>query len=210
VTMIDRTFPDVNWDYVASDNYTGGYTATQHLIELGHQSIAFLSCPVLDLLPVAERYRGYQAALQSAGLPLLQPWLIGETNREILSLHALQAYRDKHHPLVEQIVTHLNDNPQKATAIFAMNDNHALLAYKAAAIAELRVPDDISIVGYDDIDSASYLSTPLTTVAQDAFSIGKRAAEMVIERIEGWYTGTPRSIFLQTYLRARRGLLRQF
>jgi GntR family transcriptional regulator of arabinose operon len=203
VTMIDRTFSGVQWDYVASDNYSGGYCATQHLIELGHQRIAFLTCPVLDILPVAERFRGYQLALQNAGLPVLEPWLIGERNHEILSHHASEAYNDVQNPLVARIVHYLENNPQNVTAVFAMNDNHALLALRAAGIAKLRVPDDISIVGYDDMDIASYLSTPLTSVAQDNFSIGKRAAELLIERIEGVYSGTARTIYLETSLRAR-------
>jgi LacI family transcriptional regulator len=58
-------------------------------------------------------------------------------------------------------------------------------------------------VGYDDMDIASYLSTPLTSVAQDNFSIGKRAAELLIERIEGVYSGAARSVYLETSLRAR-------
>jgi GntR family transcriptional regulator, arabinose operon transcriptional repressor len=203
VTMIDRTFPGVNWDYVASNNYSGGYTATQHLIELGHQRIAFLSCPILDLLPVAERFRGYQTAMQNAGLPALDPLLIGEVNREILSHHASEAYHNTNNSLVAEVVRYLKDEAQKVTAIFAMNDNIALLALKAASIAKLRVPEDVSIVGYDDIDIATYLSTPLTSVSQDNFSIGKRAAELLIERIEGLYTGSPRSVLLETSLRAR-------
>ena len=203
VTMLDRTFKDVNWDYVASDNYGGGYAAAQHLMELGHQSVAFLACPVLDLLPIAERYRGFVTGLHDAGCTPAEPWLIGETNHEILSGFALQAYSDPCNPIVTQIANYMKQYAGQVTAVFAMNDNVALLAYKAASLAGLCVPDDISIVGYDDMDIATYLPTPLTTVAQDAFTIGKQAAALLIERIEGWYSGTPRSVLIPTELRVR-------
>lgn len=201
--MMDRTFENVKWDYVASNNFDGGYTATRHLIDLGHEAITFLTCQILDLLPIAERYRGYQVALTDAGFPPLKPWLVGNPNREISSAYALQAYTTDNNPLVRQITNYLTENAGKITAIFAMNDNVALLALKAAQIARLHVPDDISIIGYDDIDIAPYLPTPLTTVAQNAFAIGEQAAELLIERIEGWYSGTPRSVAIPTRLQVR-------
>ena len=203
VTMMDRTFDNVNWDYVASNNFGGSYAGTQHLIELGHEVIAFLTCDILDLLPIAERYRGYEAALDKAGLKPARPWIIGKANREITGPNALRAYTEDDNPIVLQIADYMKQNKQKVTAIFAMNDNVALLAIKAARIAGLCIPDDISIIGFDDMDIASYLPTPLTTVAQDAFTIGKQAAELLIERIEGWYNGTPRSVFIPTQLRVR-------
>jgi GntR family transcriptional regulator, arabinose operon transcriptional repressor len=203
VTMMDRTFSDVNWDYVASHNYDGGYMAAQHLLDLCHQQIVFLSCRIMDLLPIAERYRGFQAALHEAGCPVMEPWLIGNPNQEITSPYTFKAYSEPDNPYVEQIVTYMRENHGKATAIFAMNDNVALLALKAAQIAGLRVPEDISIVGFDDMDFTSYLPTPLTTVAQNSYVIGRRAAELLIERIEGWYSGQPRSVYIPTHLCAR-------
>lgn len=202
VTMMDRTFRGVHWDYVASDNFAGAYTAVNHLVELGHEHIAFLSCQVLDLLPIADRLQGYRAALHDAGLSAQAPWLIGEPNREITASYALQTYSKADHPIISQIAAHLQRNPH-TTAVFAMNDNVALLTLKAISSLGLRVPQDISLVGFDDMDIASYLPTPLTTVAQEAFAIGKRAAELLIERIEGWYSGAPRAEALPTHLRAR-------
>lgn len=203
VVMMDRTFENVKLDYVASDNYGGGYTATQHLIELGHNSIAFLSCNTLDLLPIAERYRGYQGALSDAGYSPIKPWVIGKPNREVVSAYALKAYTAENNPLVREITTYLDKNVGKISAIFAINDNIALLALKAVSLAGLKVPDDISIVGYDDTEIASYLPTPLTTVAQNTFAIGEQAAELLIDRIEGWYSGMPKSVFIPTRLRVR-------
>ena len=203
VTMMDRTFDNVNWDYVTSDNFGGGLSVANHLLELGHQSMAFLTSDVLNLYPVSERYRGYKTALYRANITPLEPWIIGEPNREIKAGYALEAYMDDDNPIVLQIANYLKENAGKVSAIFALNDNIALLTLKATNIIGLKVPDDISIVGYDDIDIASYLPKPLTTVAQDAFAIGRQAAELLIERIEGWYDGKPRTVTIPTTLRAR-------
>jgi DNA-binding LacI/PurR family transcriptional regulator len=84
-----------------------------------------------------------------------------------------------------------------------MNDNTAILVLKAASIVGLRIPDDLSVMGFDDMDMAPYVVPSLTTVAQDSFAIGKRAAELLIERVEGWYSGAARSERISTRLRMR-------
>jgi DNA-binding LacI/PurR family transcriptional regulator len=200
VTLMDRTLKGLQCDFVASDNYAGAYAATRHLLELGHQQIVFLSCRILGLLPIAERLRGYRAALEDAGLAPNEPWLVGEAHQELLHRAALLAYGDPASPHVQQIVAYLET--ERPTAIFTMNDNLALLALKAARLAGLSVPDDVSIVGFDDMDVVSHLEIPLTTVAQDTYQIGKRAAELLIERIEG-YDGPPRWELLPTQLKVR-------
>jgi GntR family transcriptional regulator, arabinose operon transcriptional repressor len=202
VTLMDRTFKGLECDFVASDNFAGAYAATKHLLELGHQNIVFLSCRILDLLPVTERLRGYRTALQDAGLVPREPWLVGEAHQELSNRTALLAYGDPSSPHVQQIVDHLKTTPNPPTAIFTMNDNLAFLAMKAAYIAGLSVPDELSIVGFDDVDLASYLEIPLTTVAQDTYQMGKRAAELLIERIEG-NDCPPRWELLPTQLRVR-------
>ena len=90
----------------------------------------------------------------------------------------------------------------RPTAIFSMNDLIALEAFKAARLIGLKVPEDVSIVGFDDMDIVSYFDIPLTTVHQDTFYMGKRAAELLIERIKG-YSGPPRREVIPTYLRIR-------
>lgn len=202
VTLMDRTFKGLECDFVASDNFAGAYAATKHLLELGHQNIVFLSCRILGLLPVAERLRGYRTALQDAGLAPNDPWLVGEAHQELSHRMALLANGSPSSSHVREIIDYLKTAPERPTAIFTMNDNLALLALKAARIAGLSVPDELSIVGFDDMDLASYLEIPLTTVAQDTYQMGKRAAELLIERIEG-YDCLPRWELLPTQLRVR-------
>lgn len=202
LVLVDRTFNGLACDYVTSDNYAGAYVAVQHLVGLGHRRIAFLSRPILQLSTVAERLRGYQAALQDAGLTPLKPWLVGAANQEMEIICALHNYSNAVNPEIEQIARYLQD-PQRSTAVFAMNDMMAMQAMKAAKLMGLRVPEDLSLVGFDDEGIVNtLLDVPLTTVAQDAVALGKRAAELLIERIEG-YDGPPRGEVVPTQLRVR-------
>jgi GntR family transcriptional regulator of arabinose operon len=202
LVLVDRTFKGLPYDYVTSDNYGGAYSAVEHLASLGHRRIAFLSRPILQLLTIAERLRGYQDALRSAGLTPLEPWLVGNANQEMEIVVALRSYSDVHSQDVEQIARYL-ESPARPTAIFAMNDMMAMQAVKAARLAGLRVPEDLSLVGFDDEAIVNtLLDVPLTTVAQDAVTLGRRAAELLIERIEG-HAGPSRGKVVPTELRVR-------
>jgi len=201
LVLMDRTLPGLRCDHVSSDNYGGAYAAVSHLIELGHRRIAFLSRPILQLEPVAERLRGYRAALQEAGLSPLEPWLLGAPGREMDVGYALHTYHAASSQEIQELMRRL-DRPDRPTAIFAMNDLMATQALKAAALVGLQVPEDLSLVGFDDMDIARHLEVPLTTVAQDTFALGQRAAEFLVERLEG-YPGPPRREVLPTQLRIR-------
>ncbi len=202
LVLVDRTFPGLPCDYVTSDNYTGAYTAVKYLIELGHRRIVFLSRPVLGLLTVSERLRGYQDAMRDAGLQPLEPWLVGATGQEMEIIFMLRSYSDAHSREMEQIAQNLQA-PDRPTAIFAMNDMMAVQAIRAARLAGLRVPEDLSLVGFDNEGIVNtLLDVPLTTVAQDGFAMGRQAAQLLIERMEG-YNGPPRQEFLPTQLRIR-------
>lgn len=203
VTMMDRTFEGITCDYVASDNYHGATRVIEHLVELGHEHIAFLSCGILDLAPIAERYRAYQDAMHNAGLEPMAPWMFGAPDQEIYSEMALRAYSNKDDSTVGEIADLLQKNLGQATAIVAINDNVALLTLKAAHRLGISIPDELSLTGFDDVDLVSYLPTPMTTIAQDYYAMGKSAAELLIERIEGCYNGPPRQVLLPTHLRVR-------
>jgi GntR family transcriptional regulator of arabinose operon len=198
--LMDRTLPNLACDYITSNNYAGAYSAIQHLISLGHQRIAFLSHPFIQLSTIAERLRGYQETLQNANLTPLEPWLV-HMDQELGTRYALNAYSNSTGQEIEQIARYL-EKPQRPTAIFAVNDVMALLVLKAAGLVGLRIPDDLSIVGFDDLDIVAHLEVPLTTVAQDGFALGRRATQLLIERIEG-YTGSPRYEMLPTKLQVR-------
>jgi len=200
VTLMDRTLPGLDADVVLCDNFKGGYEATRHLIARGHRRIAFLARPHLNLWPIAERLRGYRRAMQEAGLEPLAPILIG-AEEEISTDYALRSYTNAEGADLKQIREYLG-RADRATAIFAMNDLMALQVLRAAELAHIHVPRELSVVGFDDIDFASHLEIPLTTIAQDPFRLGQEAARALLQRIAQPHQ-TPRQIVLPTRLIVR-------
>jgi LacI family transcriptional regulator len=197
---MDRTFPGLEADVVLCDNFNGGYMAAQHLIALEHRQIIFMARPHLNLLPIAERLRGYRQAMHDAGLEPPAPLLIG-AQQEISTDYALRSYTNASGEDIQQIRAYLGA-PNRASAIFAMNDLMALQVMRAAELSNVGVPQDLSVVGFDDMDFASHLEIPLTTVAQDSFALGQQAAHLLLQRIEG-ASDPPRQIVLPTHLVVR-------
>jgi GntR family transcriptional regulator of arabinose operon len=202
IVAVDRTFEGLDCDFVTSQNHVGARAAVQHLLDLGHQRIAFLSRPILRLTTVAARVQGYQDALRDAGLMPWEPWLVGRANQELNMSAIIEGGQDAHNQDIAEITERLTAGP-RPTAIFAVNDFMAIRAMKAARLLGLQVPEDLSLVGFDDIPLiTSLLDVPLTTIAQDALTLGKRATELLIERIQG-YSGAARQESLPTELRVR-------
>jgi GntR family transcriptional regulator of arabinose operon len=184
VVQIDRCADCLQADLVSVDHYGGGYAITKHLIDQGYSDILFFGRHPLELFSISERYRAYQAALKDAGLKQRAPILIRDDLGEIGYQSILQIVRQPQHPKIASLIKWFTegDLPQ---AIVAMNDLHAYLILEAARFAGLRVPEDIAIVGFDDLDFSSSLNPPLTTVAQPPFEIGVKAAERLLSRIKG-------------------------
>ncbi len=180
IVLIDRPMAGVSLPCVTSNNYMGGRQAMQHLIDLGHQNIAFLARPHLDLWPVKERHRAYQEAMQEANLPVRPPILIGDENE----LSSYNAYVSADEAVLAPLVALLRQ-PDRPTAIFAVNDWMAMRALRAAFMANVRVPEDISLVGFDNLDVSEYLIPPLTTIAQNTDLLGSEAARRLLTIIEG-------------------------
>lgn len=202
VVVVDRIFDGLSCDYVTSENYAGAYAAVQHLVELGHRRIAFLSRPILRLTTVAARLRGYQDALREVGLAPREPWLVGHADQELNMGTILKDDQDPQDQDIQEIAQGLTA-VQRPTALLTVNDFMAIKAMKAARMLDLDVPADLSLVGFDDIPLiTSLLDVPLTTIAQDAHTMGQRATELLMERIHG-YNGAAREELLPTELRVR-------
>lgn len=183
IVLMDRKIGGFDCDFVTSDNYGGARALMHHLINLGHRHIIFLSHEMLEIFPVIERYRAYCDALEEAGLPTAEPWLIGQHGIEISAKYALKSSIDKKSLEIQQIRDYLLGAQPRPTAFFALNDWIAVFAVQAMKQLELKVPDNISIAGFDDIELAAHIDPPLTTVAQDPFAIGKTAAQLLLDRI---------------------------
>jgi len=173
LVILDRHAPDVQCPSVVADNFRGGYFATQHLIQLGHRRIGCIARPV-GLSHSQERILGYQAALSDYGLPV----------DEILIAKGGFRLEDG-----RRVTFQLLDLVPPPTAIFAYNDIMAIGALRAAHERGLCVPDDFSIVGFDDIPQAAFTCPALTTVSQPKLDMGRRGAKLLLDLIDG--TGPP-------------------
>lgn len=199
--LLDRPIPGLDFPCVTSDNYSGALSLVQHLLELGHRHIVFLCHHQLHLLPVADRLRAYRDALTAAGIAPPEPWLIGINDDEIGSHFIMRAYDKPDIPVIGDIQRLLTQQPQP-TAIFAVHDHAAVLAALAIRRLGLRVPQHISVAGFDDADLSVYMNVPMTTVAQDTFQIGRRAVQMLINQIED-PTVRQEYVLVPTQLRVR-------
>jgi LacI family transcriptional regulator len=192
IIVVDREIKRLKVDSVLVDNLSGGYQATKHLLNLGHKRIACISGPSL-ITPSSERIEGYKKALMEASLEIDKKLiLMGDFQFEGGYKSAKKLLRMKKIP----------------TAIFACNDLMAIGAICAIKEAGMRVPQDISVVGFDDIALASFYSPKLTTVIQPKYKMGKLAASMLIERIKNKEMA-PRRKLLKTELIIRESTSRK-
>lgn len=204
IVMLDRYPVATAFDCVTSDNQGGVKQLMEHLFELGHERIVFLSHANLNIQPVAERLSTYRTIMKAAGCATFEPWLLRQdTGQEINSYDVMRAYSADKHPDVEQIIAYYEASTPRPTAILALNDYLAALAARAMQRLQIPVPEGVSITGFDDTDIAVYLAPPLTTVAQDTYEMGKHAARLLIERMNG-HNGPQRSVQVPTQLRIRR------
>ncbi|MQM27391.1 LacI family DNA-binding transcriptional regulator [Glycomyces albidus] len=164
LVLLDPTGdPDHDAPSVGSGNWNGGLSATRHLIGLGHRRIGVITGP--DRMEASRaRADGYRAALDLAGIPA-DPALERHGNFRI------ETGRDLAFELLR-----LEDRP---TAIFACNDGTALGVYHAAAKLGLRIPEDLSVVGFDDLPETRWMIPPLTSVRQPLKEMGAAAARMI-------------------------------
>jgi DNA-binding LacI/PurR family transcriptional regulator len=157
--------PDPHIPSVGAANWAGGFTATEFLIELGHRRIGTITGR--PALPCSQaRVQGYRAALEHAGLPA-DPALV--CTGDFAFEAALAAATD---------MLELAGPP---TAIFAGNDFEAMGVYEAARRRGLRIPDDLSVVGFDDLPMSAWVAPPLTTVAQPLAQMAAMATQMVLK-----------------------------
>jgi len=165
--VVDREIDDLAADLVEVNHEAGGFLATQHLLKLGHRRIGCIAGP-LGLSSARERVQGYRRALAEAGVTVDDRLIRGA---DFTSAGGLAA------------MTSLLDSARRPTAVFASNDLMAIGAICAAAQRGLRIPQDVSVVGFDDIALAAHSNPPLTSVVQPKHQTGQLAAQLLLERI---------------------------
>jgi LacI family transcriptional regulator len=154
---------------VGATNWNGGLAATRHLLNLGHRRIGVISGPE-EVLCSRARVDGYRAAMDAAGVPV-DPNLISHGH-----FHVEEGI-EKGRALLRL--------PDRPTAIFAGNDLQALGVYQAALEARLHIPEDLSVVGFDDLPVAKWVGPPLTTIRQPLVEMAVAATELVIALANG-------------------------
>jgi DNA-binding LacI/PurR family transcriptional regulator len=160
--------PNYSYCSVCGDNFNGGRLATEHLIRSGRQRIAFLGGPA-DELEVQRRYEGYAAALQDAGRDI-DPDLL--------------AYGDFHQASGAAAMQQLLVQTPDLDAVFVNSDLMAIAAINVIHESGKRVPDDIAVVGYDDVSIAAFNSLPLTTIRQNVPLAGRLLAQNLIQYLQ--------------------------
>ena len=189
VVCIDRQPPDWKGDVVLAANQAGARSATQHLLRMGHRQLAVITGP-LHLTNAVERLKGFKRALSEAGVSI-DPEYIQEArfNRQ-------SGY---------EAATRLLRMLPRPTAIFACNDLMAMGVLSAARELGLQCPEQISIVGFDDLDFAEFTAPALTSVHQPGYQLGTTAARLLMERIEGSRSAA-RKIVLPSELKIRHSV----
>ena len=168
IIAVDLAVAGEHASYVASDNVGGARLAMRHLHSLGHTRIATIAGPQ-EKNPGADRLLGYRAELRALDLEVRPGY-------EQLGDFYLESG--------EQAMRALLALPEPPTAVFAAADMMAIGAIRAVQAAGLRVPDDVAVVGFDDIQIAPLVNPPLTTIRQDKLGLGLAAARALIEQIE--------------------------
>lgn len=184
LVMIDRFLQGLEIPYVASDNLQGAYEAVNLFIQNGHIHIACLQ-GMPGTTTNENRVQGYRKALQEAGLLLQQAYIIGdnygENNGYQSACHLLAA-----HPEI--------------TAFFCLSNLISLGALRAIAEAGKKVPEDVSIISFDEQPYSRFLATPMTTVAQQQAAMGKKAVELLFSQINTSYDSFIEQIIIPTQL----------
>lgn len=179
-------------DVVSADDTRGGRIATDHLVELGHRRIVYVSIPELEDRSDLARWQGYGATLRQAGLH--EPIRVSWSPR---SDHA-------HVNGVDCKLVDVFTGPNRATAAFGTNDVAAIALQEFADRVRLRVPEDLSIVGFDDVPMAGLARIGLTTVAQPRDELARLGIAMIAKRLSGAMDGPPATTLVGVRLVKRR------
>lgn len=178
--LVDHYFPDLPLDAVMNDSYYGALQAVQHLVNQGHRKIAFVHG--LPHHTISRRYDAYRGALNTARITFDPRWVL---QGNLMLEGGIEAA----HEFVQRNLD--------CTAVFCSNDNTAFGFIQGLAAHGIRVPDDISVIGFDDVDAARFIVPPLSTVRANATALGRMAIRKLLERI-----ADPSLPFTQTLVRA--------
>lgn len=168
VVQIDRKVPQIDYPSITIDNYKSAYTATEHLIKSGHQKIAHITGD-LGTITGSKRLKGFKKAMNEANLNIKDSYIKkGNYSKKSGYQNMLDLLKSNNPP----------------SAVFIANDLMSVGAYQAVFELDLSIPEDISIIGHDNIDVTKLLNPTLSTMAQPKYELGHKAVQILIEEIE--------------------------
>ena len=170
VVMIDRYFPNTDFDYVVTDNAQGSFDMTELLIKEGKRKIALFTISPYHLSSIADRVEGYKKALKHHNI---------DFDETIVIPVPFEKVDETIHSHLQKLV----HGPDKVDAIFTLNNNLAGSCLKYFAQNNISVPNEVSVVSFDNVDWFDFSNPPLTGVAQPVQSIGTRSVEILIDKI---------------------------
>ena len=179
VILADRTIEDTELDYVTTNNFDGGYQLTKYLIDKGHRKIGITLSTLFST--ERERLEGYKQALKDAGI---------DPDPEFMQLHN-GPFSEEHYIKYVNILLGKTD---EISAIFAGHDRIAYLIYSEAKNMGISIPEDISVVGYDDLNPNYSNLMPLTTMHQPIYEMGQESLKILMSRIKGGRDSTEQKV----------------
>jgi LacI family transcriptional regulator len=169
LVIIDPNHEAPDYTAILATNQEGALAAMKYLTDLGHCRIGYITGR-MELVSSNQRLQGYKEGLSAAGIPLDEALIeIGDYTAETAAICARK----------------LLALPDRPTAIFAANDMSAMGVYQAARELDLRIPGDLSVIGFDNLREAAYLDPPLTTIDQTIEKMGTMATEMLVKLVKG-------------------------
>ena len=183
VVLVDRFVPDLPVDSVTVDNLGGAFIAVQHLVSQGYRRIGYIGTQNVRTSSIVERMAGYRWAMDVHDLPVSDALMC-------VNLHRPQGRRasDSERALGQhnqEVLRRYLGGAHRPDAVFVCNDYVAFQVVDTAIALGLRVPDDLAIVGFDNVPTEDYSGTPLTTVDQPRHAIGATAARLLVDRLAG-------------------------
>ncbi len=191
IVLLDRYFPNLKIPFVTSNNYQGAFDAVNYLIENGHTCIACIQ-GLVKTSPNNDRVKGYRDAHFENNLVVNESLIVGDS------------FGEENGYLETKLLLKQSKLP---TAIFSISNLISLGAMRAISEEGLKIPADISMISFDDQPYSRFLSTPMTTVAQQSTQIGQIATKLLIDQIESHRNFEPKGIFLPTKMIIRDSVL---
>lgn len=168
IVLVDAYSASNHYDSVVSDNFNGAYQAVTHLVQHGHRHIGLVACHPQAYPSIQERRRGYIQALQDNDIP---------------DLYFADCHIINRQEIFNATTDLLQRNPQ-TTAVLGANDEVAITVMEVAQALGLHIPNDLSVVGFDDIDLADCVSPSLTTMRVDKVGMGRLAVQLLVNRVK--------------------------